>query len=370
MAIRIVFCGGGTGGHLFPIIAVAREIKKLSPVTHGEIPQMLFVGPYTVGEEVIEQEGIIKKTIMAGKLRRYISGHNLLDIFRLFIGFFQALGILFSYMPNVVFAKGGFGSVPVVLAAWLYRIPVLIHESDSHAGLANRFLSRFSKRIAISFKGAAAFFPAKKTALLGNPIRAEILNGTKEQAKILFQLNGQKPLLLILGGSQGAKSINDIVFIALAGLAQVCEIIHQCGEENYQELKALLGPKTPADYHLYPFLKEDQMKNALAAADLIVSRAGAGSIFEIAASGKPSVLIPLPDSAADHQNLNAYEYAKTGATLVVDQANLTPNFLKDRIFSLLENPELLSQMCLAAKSFARPDADKQIAQEILNIAKI
>jgi len=379
--MRIIFTGGGTGGHLFPIIAVARELKKLTsrviPSTQGEGShspdgkplEMLFVGPKTLGDKIFEKEGIGTRAIQAGKLRRYFSGHNFLDFFRVFIGFLQSLWIVFAYMPNVIFSKGGFGSVPVVLVAWLYRIPVLVHESDAIPGLSVRLTAKLCKRIAISFPSAAEFFPAKKTALLGNPVRAEILTGSKEQGKTIFQLLGQKPVILILGGSQGAKSINDIILVTLVGLLEKCEIIHQCGEENFEEIKTLINKNQPAGYHLYPFLDEEQLRAAYAIADLVISRAGAGSIFEIAACGKPSVLIPLPHSAQDHQKQNAFDFAKTGATLVVQQENLTPNFLKDRVFALLENPDLLAKMSIAAKSFARPDADKQIAQELLNIAK-
>lgn len=369
--MRILFTGGGTGGHLFPIVAVSRELKKLQTPDASPI-EMLFVGPKSIGNEALVNEGIEIKNIQAGKLRRYFSGHNFLDFFRVIIGFFQSLWIVFTYVPNVIFSKGGFGSVPAVLVAWLYWIPVLIHESDSTPGLSVRLTAKLCKRIAISFPGTAEYFPAKKTALLGNPVRAEILTGTKEQGKTIFQLSGQKPIILILGGSQGAKSINDIILVVLSGLLEKYEIIHQCGEENFEEIKTLIGAPPaggPAGYHLYPFLNEEQLRAAYASADLVISRAGAGSIFEIAACGKPSVLIPLPHSAQDHQKQNAFDYAKTGATLVVQQENLTPNFLKDRIFALLENPDLLAKMSLAARSFAKPDADKQIAQELLNIAK-
>lgn len=364
--MRIIFTGGGTGGHLFPIIAVAREIKKISK----DPTEMMFVGPKTVGEEILEKDSIIKKTILSGKWRRYFSIMNLVDVFGLMIGFFQSLFILFSYMPNVVFAKGGFGSVPLVLAAWIFRIPVIIHESDALPGLANRLLSKFSKRIAISFEQAASYFPAKKTALVGNPIRSSISSGSKEEAKKIFQLEEQKQVILVLGGSQGATTINNILFIVAPELLKKYEIIHQCGINHYEQIKKDYRDKLPQGYHLFPFLNEEQMQNALAAADLILSRGGAGSIFEIAASGKPSVIIPMLNSAGNHQTLNAFEYAKTGATLALVQENLTPNFLKDRIFAIMDNLELLSKMSAAAKSFAKPDAAKTIAKEVLNIANI
>lgn len=366
--MRIIFTGGGTGGHLFPIVAVARELKKIAQ-NQGLALEMLFVGPQTVGEEVLEKEGIARRTILAGKLRRYFSGHNLLDVFRLPLGIIQSFWIVFQFMPNVVFSKGGFGSLPVVFVAWIYRIPVLTHESDAVPGLAVKIGTKFSKRIAVSFPRALSFFPAKKTALTGNPVRAEILGDSKEEAKTLFGLSGDKPLILILGGSQGAKIINEIIFLALRGLTENAEIIHQCGKENFEEFKTMLGSSSPPRYHLYPFLSEEQIRHALAAAQLVISRAGAGSIFEIAAAGKPSILIPIPKSAGDHQKLNAYDYARAGATLVISQENLTPNFLKERALTLLKDEPLLAKMSAAAKAFARLDATSQIAQELLNIAK-
>jgi len=367
--MRIVFTGGGTGGHLFPIVAVARELKRTYQSPDGLPLEMLFVGPSTIGDDILEKEGIGKRFILAGKLRRYFSGHNFLDVFRVFIGFIQSLFIMFSYMPNVVFSKGGFGSVPVVLVAWLYRIPIMVHESDTVPGLSIRLAAKFSRRIAISFAHSATKFPAKKTAVTGIPLREELLSGSKEQAKTLFQLVGGKPVVLVLGGSQGAKSINEIIFLALRGLLEKCEIIHQCGQENYEEYKTTIGSNVPAGYHFCPFLDASQMSQALAAADLVVSRAGASTIFEIAACGKPSILIPLPHSASEHQKLNAYEYARSGAALALVEENLAPNFLKDRIFSLLADPAQLAKMSAAAKAFAKPQAAQQIAQEILNIAK-
>jgi UDP-N-acetylglucosamine--N-acetylmuramyl-(pentapeptide) pyrophosphoryl-undecaprenol N-acetylglucosamine transferase len=257
--MRILFTGGGTGGHLFPIIAVARELKKINQMPDSKPLEMLFVGPQTFGSETLSKEGITISNIEAGKLRRYFSGHNLLDVFRVAIGFLQSLFILFFYMPNVIFSKGGFGSVPAVLVAWIYGIPVLVHESDSIPGLSVRFTSHFAKRIAISFPRAASYFAAKKTALLGNPVRSDLFGGSKEQAKTIFQLSGQKPLILVLGGSQGAKTINDNLILALGGLLERCEIIHQCGQENLEDIKTLLGPNIPPGYHLHPFLEEEQM---------------------------------------------------------------------------------------------------------------
>ncbi|MBU2036987.1 undecaprenyldiphospho-muramoylpentapeptide beta-N-acetylglucosaminyltransferase [Patescibacteria group bacterium] len=374
--MRIALTGGGTGGHLFPILAVVQEIKKMVAENIFQVPsgegtgvKFMFIGPKTIGEETLANEGIDRKIIMAGKLRRYASLQNIFDIFKIPGGLIQSLWHLFWFMPNVVFSKGGYGSVPVVLAAWIYHIPIIIHESDSVPGLANKFCAAFSWRVAISFMEAAKYFPTKKTALTGNPVRSSLFTGNKEAAKQLFGLSGQKNVLLILGGSQGAQAINDLVFTSLLLVASRCEIIHQCGANNIELAKQMIGDKAPADYHLLPFLDEEQMRQALAAADLVIARAGAGTIAEIAALGKPSILIPLLNAAADHQLKNATEFAKLGGAVIMEEMNLTPHLFQNQIFSLLDNPDLMKKMGANAKQFAHPDAARLIAQEILNLAK-
>lgn len=361
--MKILLTGGGTGGHLFPLIAAVRQIRK-SDIS----AEFLFIGPDSFGQNILQQEKIPYKIIFSGKLRRYPSLRIVLDAFGFILGFFQSLWHVLIFMPDVIFSKGGYGSLPVVLAGWLYKIPILIHESDSIPGLVNSICGRFAKRIGVSFAETINYFSAQKTALVGNPVREEILNGSKEKAKEIFNLVGGKSVLLIIGGSQGAQAINEIVINTLPRLLEKCEIIHQCGEKNYENIKKSVEEKQ--NYHLLPFLDEIQLKNAYAAADLVISRAGAGSIFEIAACAKPSILIPLPGSAAMHQKENAYNYAKTGATIVLEQANLTPNMFQGRISQLLENPSLLQQMSECAKKFYRPDAAEKIAEELLNLAKL
>ena len=374
--MRIALTGGGTGGHLFPILAVVQEIKRLIannvfqiPFGEGSSVEFMFIGPETIGEEALAKEGIAHKKIMAGKLRRYASLQNIFDIFKIPCGLAQSLWHLFFFMPNVVFSKGGYGSVPVVLAAWIFRIPVIIHESDSVPGLANKFCAVFSRRVAISFSEAGKYFPEKKTALTGNPVRNALYDGSAEQAKQTFGLSGMKSVILILGGSQGAQVINDLIFTSLLLLTKRCELIHQTGRTNFENVKQLIGNDIPPEYHILPFLDEQQLAQAYAAADLVITRGGATTIAEIAALGKPSILIPLPDAAADHQLKNATEFAHTGGTVIMEQANLTPHLFQSEIFSLLDNPDLLKKMGENAKKFSHPDAAQKIAQEILNIAK-
>lgn len=185
----------------------------------------------------------------------------------------------------------------------------------------------------------------------------------------MLGLDAQKKTLLVLGGSQGAQAINDVIFAALPGLLERCNLIHQCGPNNFEPLKQLLNNRIPPGYLLYPFLDEDLLRESYAAADLVVSRAGAGTIAEIAALGKPSIVIPLPNSASEHQLKNATEYAHFGAALIIEQMNLTPNLFQSEIFGLIFNAELLAKMGENAQKFSQQNASQKIAQELMNIAK-
>ncbi|MDP1629004.1 MAG: UDP-N-acetylglucosamine--N-acetylmuramyl-(pentapeptide) pyrophosphoryl-undecaprenol N-acetylglucosamine transferase, partial [bacterium] len=283
---------------------------------------------------------------------------------------------IWKITPDVIFSKGGYGGLPAVLVGRLYFTPIMIHESDSVPGLANIISAKLAKKIAVSFSRTLKFFPPKKTALVGHPIRREILNYNQSEAKKEFGLSSQNPTILFIGGSQGAQPINEIILRLIEKLTQIAEIIHLCGNKNYEEFKKDIEivwnravDKFPR-YHLYPFMDEADYGKALAAADLAISRAGAGSIFEIAAAQKPSILIPLPGSASDHQKINAYEYAKTGACEVIEEANLTPNLFLNQIENLLKNPEKMRQMSERAKKFANLDAALIIAREIIDLSKI
>ncbi len=368
--MRILLTGGGTGGHITPLIAVASELKKIASEKGMPSPEILYMGPNGFSKDLLEKEGIKTKIILAGKLRRYFSLKTIWDILKLPVGLIQSFFSLFFLMPDVVFSKGGYGSVPVVLISRLYGIPVLLHESDTIPGLANKFLANYAKRIAISFTESEKFFPPQKIEVTGNPIREKITKGNIEEAKKLLEVNSNKPVLFIFGGSQGAQPINEIILATLPQLMEKYELIWQIGAANYESMQKQtqkIQSQLPAS-HLFSFMDEQQIKNAFAAAALVISRAGASNIFEIAACGKPSILIPLPNSASGHQKENAFAYAKSGATIVLEQTNTTPNIFLDAISRLIENPELLQKMSVCAKSFARPDAARQIAEEILKLA--
>lgn len=369
--MRILFTGGGTGGHLFPIIALTREIRRI----YQDKIQFFYLGPRDeFGSILLSQEGIKVKHIFSGKMRRYIDWkapfQNLIDLlFKIPLGILQAFFYIFFWAPDLIFSKGGYGSLPTVLAGWLLGVPIFLHESDISPGLANRILSKFALEIFVSFPKTEYFKPSKMI-LVGNPIRREILEGSKTNGQKLFNLSGVKPVILILGGSQGAQRINDKILEILPELLKNFEIIHQTGKKNFKEVKAESKAILPKEllpfYHPFPFLKEEELKQAYVASDLIVSRAGSGSIFEIAALKKPSILIPLPESAQNHQVKNAYAYAQKGAAIVLEEANFTPHFFLKKLKYLFSRPEELEKMQKAAEEFSKPLAAKIIAKYIVN----
>ena len=291
-------------------------------------------------------------------------------LFKIPIGTLQAIIYIFFLNPSIIFSKGGYGSLPCAIAGWMLITPIFLHESDTVPGFANKFASRLAAEIFVSFPiKKVPYFPAHKMILVGNPIRKEIMEGSAEEAKILFRLSGAKPVILILGGSQGASRINNVVLNILPELLSNFEIIHQTGKKNFQEVKTeskvVINKELEKYYHPCPFLKEVDIKHAYRACDLIVSRAGAGSIFEIAACGKPSILIPLKESAQNHQVKNAYAFAENETSLVLEETNLTPHFFFGKIKNLLSNPAKLEKMKKGAKEFSKPRAARIIAEYIL-----
>lgn len=371
--IKVLFTGGGSGGHIFPIIAVAREMRKLSfEKRKNKEFEFFYSGPRDAFADIfLSQEEIKIKHILAGKIRRYSSvksiAQNLIDIiFKIPIGLVQAFIYLFVSAPDVIFSKGGFGSLPTVISGWLLGIPVFLQESDVIPGLANRVLAKFSAEVFISFPKTPYF--KKRMILTGNPIRREILNVTKKESYEFFKLTGKKPVIFIMGGSQGSQRINDKILEILGVLVENFEIIHQCGEKNVKQVKAeakVVMPEYLAKYyHAFGFLKEQELEKAYAASDLVVSRSGSGSIFEIAAWAKPSILIPLPESAQNHQLENAYNYARKGAAIVFEEQNFTSRFFHEKLKNLFSHPKQLERMSAAAKKFSKPIAAKTIAEYI------
>ena len=367
--MRIVFTGGGTGGHFFPILAVARELKRIAEEERILDVELFYFGPEKYAPELMREDEIVFSHVSAGKIRTYFSFLNFVDAVKVVIGMFEALLKLFLVMPDVVFAKGGYGSFPTLLVARLYRIPVIIHESDAVPGRVNAWAGKWARRIAISFPASAHSFPPGKTALTGSPVRKRILAGNMEQARESLGVFSTRPVIFVTGGSQGSRIINHIVVQILKEITSQFELIHQSGAVDFEDVKfetsSILAGGSEASYHLFPFLDEEKMRAAYALADLIVARAGATTIFEIAAIGKPSILIPLKIAAQDHQRKNAVDYGGHGAAVVIEEENLTPSVLWNEIQKLMADPAKRAEMSKAAQSFARLDAAELIAREIL-----
>lgn len=370
--MKIVLTGGGTGGHFYPVISVAESIRRISKGLKLLDPKIYYIGAEAYDEKALFENGIIFKKNISGKRRIYFSLMNFIDLFKIAWGTITAFITLFFIFPDVIFSKGGYISFPVLLAARFYKIPVIIHESDSIPGRVNLWASKFAKKVAISFPEAVDYFPKEKTALTGNPIRRELLNPSKEGAREFLNLKSNVKTILILGGSQGAENINEVILSSLTDLVSKYQVIHQTGINNIDYVKstanvALSKNEFKERYRPFGYLDLLAMKMSAGVADLVISRSGS-SLFEIANWGVPSILVPIPESISRDQRSNAFAYASTGAAVVIEERNLSPHLLMSEIDRILENEEVIRSMSLNAKSFARDDAAEKIAKEILNIA--
>lgn len=373
--MTIVFTGGGSGGHFYPIIAIAEALSDLVREERLVAPKLYYLAPNSFDEKALFENGITYIHIPAGKIRRYASFQNITDTFFTFMGTVSAIITLFRLYPDVVMSKGGYASVPTILAARLLRIPVIIHESDAKPGRANLLAAKFATKIAISFESAAALFPEKvqsKIARTGIPIRKALMRVESEGAKEYLGLEKGIPTVLILGGSQGAMKINEIVLSALPDLVSFANIIHQTGQAHFKNVTlvsqvTLAKSPNAGRYHPINYLDEISLQRAAGAADLVVSRAGANSIAEIGLWKRPAILVPIPESISHDQRTNAYAYARTGAATVLDEENLTPHLLVSEIQRITNDPELGVRMGASAAGFTDPDAARILAREVLLI---
>jgi len=371
--MKIVFTGGGTGGHFYPVIAVTQKVNQIIDNEKILGAKLFYISDSPYDKEMLFENGLLYEEITAGKLRTYFSLKNFTDILKTFFGVINSIFKMFSIYPDVVFSKGGYASFPVVFAARILRIPVIIHESDSVPGRVNKWSGHFAKKIAISFAEAANFFPKKKVALTGQPIRIEIENpAPKKEALDYFKLEGNIPVILILGGSQGAELINNTVLDALPRLVENYQIIHQTGVKNFdmvanRALVILNDNSFKTRYISMPFLNPLALRMAGGVATLVISRAGS-MLFEIASWGVPSILIPITNTNGGHQKKNAFNYARTGACSVVEEMNMTANILSSEIESITGDKEDYAIMAQSAKAFHKPDAAMKIARELVDIA--
>jgi UDP-N-acetylglucosamine--N-acetylmuramyl-(pentapeptide) pyrophosphoryl-undecaprenol N-acetylglucosamine transferase len=368
---RVVFTGGGSGGHVYPLLAV--EAALADKATSLKAPsEFTYMGPKDAYGTLFANRGMRMEYIVSGKLRRYFSLQNIIDVPKFFIGLLQSLWKLYFIMPDIVFSKGGTGSLAVAVAAWFYRIPVVIHESDAQPGLNNLVSAYFAKRIFVSFPRAAQYFNPNITEISGAPLRADLLEGrtTKPLAKETLGFDPDQPLTVVLGGSQGSKRINDFVLTNLAQFMKETQVLHQTGVANFLEVQklsraSLIDQPVKNRYQAIGYF-ENNMALALTAADLVVTRSGS-SVFELAAFGDPAILIPLSESANDHQRIDAYEFAKTGAALVIEESNLLPGIFFGQMHGILSNETLRTKMAAASQAFFIPGAPDKIAQAIIDL---
>jgi len=372
VAYRILLVGGGTGGHVYPLVAVAEELKNLS-AQRGDKIELRFMGEGRFLKEEAERLGLKCNVIFSPKWRRYFSFQNFLDIFKFPLGLFQTIFHVWLFMPDIIFAKGGYASFLPVLVGKIFMVPIVIHESDSIPGKTNTILGKLARRIFLSFEKSKSYFNGDKCEVVGNPIRQGLLTTVGKTAALsAFNLNPAKPTVLVTGASQGAQKINESIVVALVELIKKFQVIHQCGQKNYDEMNKQItsiikegehsyGSQIQENYRLYPFLNLEQLTLAYAAADVVVCRASS-QVFEVAAVGKPVIVIPLENAANNHQLSNALEFAKFGATLI-EEVNLTPHILINEIDRAFENRTELSKKI---KQLSRPDAASKIAQYLLN----
>ena len=325
---KLILTGGGTAGHVTPNIAMLPRLKELEYT-------ITYVGSVSgMEQKLIADFDIPYFGIPVGKLRRYLSIDNLKDTLNVVKGLHEARKLLKQLKPDIIFSKGGFVAVPVVLAAGFLKIPVVIHECDLTPGLANKLCIPTVKKVCCNFPETMQYIPAEKAVLTGTPIRQELLNGDPEKARTLCGFDNSKPVLLVVGGSLGASAINGVIRENLTELLNDFQIIHLCGKGK--EEPSLEGTK---GYAQFGFVKAE-LADMFALADVVVSRAGANSICELCALAKPNLLIPLPAAQSrGDQLLNAESFRKQGFSLVIQEEELTLDSLKAALTELLTNKD-------------------------------
>ncbi|MFH0834098.1 MAG: undecaprenyldiphospho-muramoylpentapeptide beta-N-acetylglucosaminyltransferase [Patescibacteria group bacterium] len=351
--MKIVFTGGGTAGHVIPNLAIIDELHKIA----GHV-QIFYLGSKNgIEREIAEKKGIEFYAIETGKLRRYLDWQNAVDAVRIPIGITQSIYRLVKIRPNVVFSKGGFVGVPVSLAAAFLRIPLVVHESDLSPGLATRLTSRFAKKICLSFPTTRS---NQKIQITGNPVRPL---GDVERGKKFLGFEKEKPILLVAGGSSGADFLNELLEKSLFILSNKMNVVWLTGRGKKPQIDA------PENVRIFEYLDAEYL-DVLAASDLVVSRAGANALFEIAAAGKPSVLIPLPaESSRGDQIENAHFFEQNQAAMVLPQEKAKVHDFAKLAIWLLSDAERLAKIGKAAQKLAPTDAAERIAKIILDAAK-
>ncbi len=323
---KIVLTGGGTAGHVTPNIALLPSLKEAGY-------EVAYVGSYDgIEKKLISDFEIPYTGISTGKLRRYLDPKNFTDPFRVMKGYVEARNYLKKFRPDVVFSKGGFVSVPVVRAAASLKIPCIIHESDMTPGLANKLCIPVAEKVCCNFPETMQYVPEGKAVLTGSPIRAELAQGNKLAGLNMCGFTANKPVIMVIGGSLGAANVNHAVRMDLNKLLEDFQVVHLCGKDKMDNL--LL---TTPGYKQFEYVKEE-LKDLFAMADLVISRAGANAICEVLALKKPNILIPLPSkSSRGDQLLNAKSFESQGYSIVIDEDDIYPGVIADKVHELFAN---------------------------------
>ncbi len=372
--MRVIVSGGGTGGHIYPALAVATQLRTQYAA------EILFLGSDDGLEtQLVPAAGFRLATVKAGKLRRYVSWKTVEGILRVPVGMLQAVETVRAFRADAAFTSGGYVAVPAGLAAYLNHVPLLMHQQDVPPNLSNKQVAPLATRISVAFPDSLAYFPAHKTRLLGNPVRKELLD-IRQVAPIVARqqvgLVGDQPMLLVTGGSQGARHLNQVVCQALPELLSLCQVLHISGKDLYQEtLEQSNGVLEKAEasskgrYRLVPYLNEE-MPAALQAADLVLCRAGASTLSELATLSKPGLLVPLPPAIGrSPQEANATMFERRNAGLVIKDGELDAGVLVKRVREIMTSSDLLATMREAANAMARPTATEDIVEELCTIAR-
>lgn len=366
--IRVLLVGGGTGGHFYPLISIAEALNRTV-----ERPSLYYAGPDPYDAEALRTEHIIFVRIPAGKIRRYASIMNFLDSFKTVLGVISALIKLFIIYPDVIISKGGYTSVPVIMVGAFLRIPIVVHESDVVLGRANKMGSKVARYIITSYEETAASLAGREVLHFGIPIRKALMSPSPD-AHTRLNIDAHRPVIFVIGGSQGAERVNALILDSLDELLSDFTVIHQTGKGHYELCKAsaesLITNEERKQYYLpTPFLDPETLNDVYHASHLVISRAGSTSIFEIALHGKPSILIPIPEEISHDQRSNAYAYARTGAATVLEEKNLSDSLLRAEIDRIMQDATLYKEMSDAALAFGTKDSAENIARVLINIAQ-
>jgi UDP-N-acetylglucosamine--N-acetylmuramyl-(pentapeptide) pyrophosphoryl-undecaprenol N-acetylglucosamine transferase len=349
--MKILLSGGGTMGSVSPLIALYLELRKYDPKL-----SCLFVGGKTGPEKVaVESYGIPFHTISSGRFRRYLTWQNILDPLNVAAGFFQSFWLLLRQRPDVVVIAGSFVGVPVAWAAWILRVPIIIHQQDIIAGLANKLMANFARKITLSFEISKKDFSSKKTVLTGNPVKAELYQCYAD-AGTLFGLDPEMPTVLIMGGGTGAQNINTLVEQSIKRLTQFCQILHISGKGKKIDV-------THDHYHQFEFLTKE-MTDALCASDLVVARAGISTLSELVVVAKPAIIIPIADS---HQEANAHYFQNHNAVVKLDERGLTPDGFASMIEEVLYDKERCASLSKNISGIMQHNGALNMAQVVAEV---